>query len=175
MRLSAQSKVRKSLQDMLDAELTSALRSDAGLGNRVPSLKSIHEMSKDLAERMIGNPQFLEALGQIATKPDKEWLTTEEAAKLSGFSRPFIAALLDGPTYIGIVNRSEKGHRRVWATDFREWLAKLGSTERPLTVSDVRRGFGPEVEPESESAADKKGRLKSRAMALARARDLGLT
>jgi hypothetical protein len=174
MRLSAQSKVRKSLQDMLDVELTTVLRSDSMPGASIPSLKSIHEMSKELAERMIGNPQFLDALGQIATKQEKVWLTTEEAAKLSGFSRPFIAALLDGPTYVGVVNRTEKGHRRIWASDFRKWLSKMGGTEQPLTVADVRRGFQSEFEPEGETAANKKNRLKSRDAALASARALGL-
>jgi len=44
---------------------------------------------------------------------NKAWLTTEDAARLSGFSRPFIIALLDGPLYTGQVTRTDKGHQRV--------------------------------------------------------------
>lgn len=174
MRLSTHAKVRKSLQQMIDVELSTVLRSTPRPAARILSLKSIHEMSKDIAERMIGNAQFFATVGQIAVKQEKEWLTTEEAAQLSGFSRPFIAALLDGPTYTGTVNRTQKGHRRVLASDFRQWLKQLGASERPLTVADVRRGVRQETAIEAETAAEKKDRLKSRKRALDLARSLGI-
>jgi hypothetical protein len=177
MRLSAESKVRKTLQDMLDVELSAVLRSETRAGARLPSLKTIHAMSKEIAERMVENPTFLKAVGEIAIKQDKQWLTTEDAAKMSGFSRPFIIALLDGPTYSGTVNRTEKGHRRVLATEFKQWLIRFGTIDRselPKTVADVRTGVVMEPEGEPPSVQERKARASSRKRALAAARELGL-
>ncbi len=174
MRLSVHSRIRKSLQDMIAVELSAALRTVSRPRARIPGLKSTQEMSKEIAGRMIGNVRFLETIGQLAIKQEKEWLTTEEAAQLSGFSRPFIAALLDGPTYTGTVTRTEKGHRRVLASDFRQWLKKTGGKPRRLTVADVRTGFKPEPGIGPETAAEKNIRLKSRQRAVGLARSLGI-
>jgi hypothetical protein len=175
MRLSARSKVSKSLQDMLVEGLSTVLNSDARQGSRPPTVKTIRELSKELANRLMANPRFLETLGSIAIKQEKEWLTTQEAAKLSGFSRPFIAALLDSATYTGTVNRTEKGHRRILASDFHQWLSKLRTNDLPSTVADLRTGVLLEPETREETAAEKKVRLKLRKQALETARDLGLT
>ena len=174
MRLSIDSKIRKSLQDMIAVELASALQPASRLRTHISSPKSAQAMSRKIAGRMISNVQFLETIGQLAIKKEKEWLTTEEAAQLSGFSRPFIAALIDGPTYTGKVTRTEKGHRRVQAADFSQWLAKMGGSSRPSTVADVRTGFKPEPEIGTETAAEKNQRLKARTRALSTARDLGI-
>lgn len=174
MRLSSDYKIRKVLQEMIDVELSSVLRSKSRVGELGLTQTSIHEMSKCLVDRMIGNARFLEAIGEIAAKQEKEWLTTEEAARLSGFSRPFIAALLDGSGYAGRVIRSEKGHRRVHAADFRQWLAKLVASERLLTVADVRTGIRLEPECEGETAEEKDVRVAARRRALQRARILGI-
>ena len=70
---------------------------------------------------------------------NKEWLTTEDAARLSGFSRPFIIALLDGPLYNGQVTRTDKGHRCVNRIEFEDWLKKASiSKSQPKTVAQVR-------------------------------------
>jgi len=175
MRLSAESRIRKLVQDMLYVELSNVLRSDPRSGASVLSLKSIRAMSKKVVDRLIENPKFLETLGQIAIKQEKEWLTTEEAAKLSGFSRPFIVALLDSGTYKGAVNRTEKGHRRVLASDFREWITKLGAIDLPRTVADVRMGVSLESEIESDTLEERKARSRSRKRALDVARKLGLS
>ena len=174
MRLSVHSKIRKSLQDMIAIELSAALHPVSRPRARIPGQKSTQEISKEIAGRMIGNVQFMETIGQLATKQEKDWLTTEEAAQLSGFSRPFIAALLDGPTYTGTVTRTEKGHRRVLTADFRQWLKKIGSNPQRLTVADVRTGFKPEPGIGPETAAEKNKRLKSRQRALGVARSLGI-
>ena len=69
----------------------------------------------------------------------KEWLTTEDAARLSGFSRPFILALLHGPLYTGQVTRTDKGHQRVNRSEFEDWLKKASiSKSQPNTVAQVR-------------------------------------
>jgi len=175
MRLSAESRVRKCLQDILYAELSAVLRSDPRLGARVLNLKSIRAMSTKVVDSLIENPKFHEALGQIPTKQGKEWLTTEEAAKISGFSRPFVVALLDSGIYKGAVNRTEKGHRRVLASDFREWMAKLGVIDLPRTVADVRTGVILESEIESDTLEEKKARSRARKRALDVARKLGLS
>jgi len=176
MRLSAESKVRKALQDILDAGLSTALRTERR-GARMLSAKAIHALSKELAGRMVENSTVLEAFGEIAVKKDKEWLSTEDAARMSGFSRPFIIALLDGPTYSGTVNRTERGHRRVLTSEFKQWLVRFAKNEhgdRPRTVADVRRGAMIEPEGAPPSAAEEKARIKSRKRALASARELGL-
>jgi hypothetical protein len=175
MRLTAESRVRKCLQDLLYAELTTVLRLDPRLGARVLGLKSIRAMSTKVVDSLIENPKFHEALGQIRTTQGKEWLTTEEAAKISGFSRPFIVALLDSGTYKGAVNRTEKGHRRVLASDFREWIIKLGVIDLPRTVADVRTGVSVESETESATLEEKKARSRSRKRAIEVARKFGLS
>ena len=76
---------------------------------------------------------------EIVPTKTKEWLTTEDAARLSGFSRPFIIALLDGPLYTGQVTRTDKGHRRVNRSEFEDWLKKASvSKSHPNTVAQVR-------------------------------------
>lgn len=120
MRVSPEAKARKLLQGMLASELSGALRL---------SPERIRGLSTDLADRIIGNPQLFEAMGQMPSMVEKQWLTTEEAAKLSGFSRPFITATLDSQTYTGTVNRTAKGHRRILAAEFHQWLAGLAKTE----------------------------------------------
>lgn len=141
-----------------------------------PSLtqERIPEFSKALAARIIGNPELLATMSQLAPKPEKLWLTTEEAAKMSGFSRPFIAAVLDSSTYVGAVNRTAKGHRRVLASEFRQWLSGLGKIEVPMTLDDIRTGMPVEAEAEPETADEKRDRLKKRRRALKTARELGL-
>ena len=83
--------------------------------------------------------RFVECMSGIVPTKTKEWLTTEDAARLSGFSRPFIIALLDGPLYTGQVTRTDKGHRRVNRSEFEDWLKKASiSKSQPKTVAQVR-------------------------------------
>lgn len=65
MRLSARSIARKTLQNMLYEELLIVLRLNPRPKVRVPTLKTIRELSKELADRLLENPKFLETVGLI--------------------------------------------------------------------------------------------------------------
>lgn len=68
----------------------------------------------------------------------KFWISTQEAAKRSGFSLPCVAALLDSGAYIGKVQRSEGGHCKVLAGEFDAFLAQA-SFSAPLTLAQARK------------------------------------
>jgi hypothetical protein len=187
MRVSAESRVRKSIEDMLDAQLLLVLRPEMQVAPRLVSLdrirelselsdEAIHRVSRNVAARMADDPSFLKAAAELAGKLEKAWLTTQEAADLSGFSRSFIKALIDGPTYDGEVQRSSGGHRRLRASDFEQWRASLVVDEAamPKTLSDVRSGvkLGDDPVP---GEAEAKARRASSGRALAAARSLGIS
>ena len=65
MRLSPESIARKSLQKMLYDRLSIVLRSQPEPKASDPTSKVIRELSKELTNRLLGNPQFLEAVGLI--------------------------------------------------------------------------------------------------------------
>lgn len=178
MRLSAEQRVVKSLQDMLDAELSTVLRAEPKAGARVLSQGAIHALSKDLARRMVENTTLIKAFGQIAIKNEKQWLTTEEAAKLSGFSRTFIVAMFNSGLYTGSVERSPGGHRRILASDFKHWRAKneqgLKSVDVPKTIAQVRSGVVLDTQEPAETAKQARQRRALSKRALATARELGL-
>ena len=65
MRPSPESVSRKSFQNMLYDELFIALRLQPSPQFRVPTLKGIRELSKELASRLIRNHQFIETVDLI--------------------------------------------------------------------------------------------------------------
>ena len=67
-----------------------------------------------------------------------EWISTQEAANRCGFSRPFVAALLDSGAYLGKVQRTPGGHRKVLASEF-EALVVKASAESPRTLAQARK------------------------------------
>ena len=103
-----------------------------------------------------------------------EWISTQGAADLSGFSRPFVAALLDSGAYDGEIHRTPKGgHRKVKADEFKAWLAKSSKTHVPKTVEQARAEavLSPIV---GDGAPDKASRAESRSRAAALAKRLGI-
>ena len=104
--------------------------------------------------------------------PQREWISTQEAANRCGFSRPFVAALLDSGAYKGQVNRTAGGHRKVLASEF-EALVAEASAQAPKTLAQARKAVDltpqhtTEVVPGTE-------RKRSRARAQALAKKLGI-
>lgn len=76
------------------------------------------------------------ALDSSKAKPEKLWISTQEAANRCGFSRPFVAALLDSGTYQGKVLRTAGGHSKVLASEFEALVAKASVTA-PKTLAQT--------------------------------------
>jgi len=102
----------------------------------------------------------------------EEWISTQEAAKRCGFSRPFVAALLDSGAYQGKVQRTPGGHRKVLASEFEALVAKA-SAEAPRTLAQARKTVDLSRQNDGEATPPKE-RKQSRARAQALAKKLGI-
>ena len=84
--------------------------------------------------------------------PSGEWISTQEAANRCGFSRPFVAALLDSGTYTGKVHRTGGGHRRVLASEF-EALVAQACANAPKVLSQARKAVdSPQLDEPTRQA-----------------------
>lgn len=101
-----------------------------------------------------------------------EWISTQEAANRCGFSRPFVAALLDSGSYQGKVQRTPGGHRKVLASEFEALVAKA-SAEAPRTLAQARKAVDLNRQNDGE-VTPPEGRKQSRARAQALAKKLGI-
>ena len=72
-------------------------------------------------------------------------LKAHGAANRCGFSRPFVAALLDSGTYTGKVHRTAGGHRKVLASEFEALVA--GIVAYVLEANGTRLDVVTEIEP----------------------------
>ncbi|KNH08585.1 hypothetical protein BRCH_01709 [Candidatus Burkholderia brachyanthoides] len=142
-------RVIKFLSEVIDAELTAAWKSmECG-----PTINDIHDLSKVLALKIVESDDVASALS--ATSDSKlKWISTEEAAKKSGFSRPFIAAAIDSGVYSGRVNKTPKGHRRVLSGEFDDWIKLAREGNVSMSLEDARSGLdiGPSSEQRTEDA-----------------------
>ncbi|MDD2609901.1 MAG: hypothetical protein PHX60_09455 [Giesbergeria sp.] len=94
-----------------------------------------------------------------------EWITTQEAANRCGFSRPFVAALLDSGAYRGKVQRTPGGHRKVLASEFQALITQASAQARQAV--DLTR-------LDEASSTPTPARKQSRARAQALAKKLGI-
>ncbi|MBP7544021.1 MAG: hypothetical protein KA749_00735 [Acidovorax sp.] len=115
----------------------------------------------------VSKPRKAQALAQ------EEWITTQEAANRSGFSRPFVAALLDSGAYKGRVNRTAGGHRKVLASEFEALMAKA-SAEAPKTLAQARKAVDLTPQQDNVQGVPLTERKRSRARAQALAKKLGI-
>lgn len=168
-------KAKDTLTLLLRESLAAAL-SSAGSNLNDLSPKTVALVSIKLVDHLMIDDRFTDLMSSIAHPKEYEFLTTEGAARLSGFSRPFIISLLDGPLYAGRVIRTAKGHRRVLRGEFTAWLASVSLPKyAPETIKDVRSG-PRDAEPvaRKESATQKKARLAAKAETMEFARAQGL-
>ena len=128
-------------------------------------------LARQIAKRVdasaVSQPRKAQAL------PQEVWISTQEAANRCGFSRPFVAALLDSGAYKGRVNRTAGGHRKVLAGEFEALLAKA-SAEAPKTLAQARKAVDLTLQDNAE-AVPRTERKRSRARAQALAKKLGIT
>ncbi|MBX9937210.1 MAG: hypothetical protein K2Y10_11520 [Burkholderiaceae bacterium] len=106
-------------------------------------------------------------------KAKAEWISTQQAADRCGFSRPFVAALLDSGTYQGKVHRTPGGHRKVLANEF-EALVAQASAQAPKTLAQARKSVDLTLQNSSANAVSMTQRKQSRARAQALAKKLGV-
>jgi predicted nucleotidyltransferase len=76
--------------------------------------------------------------GHAQAQHANDWISTQEAANRCGFSRPFVAALLDSGAYTGKVHRTAGGHRKVLASEFEVLVAKA-SAGAPKTLAQAHK------------------------------------
>jgi hypothetical protein len=94
---------------------------------------------------------------------------------MSGFSRPFIVALLDSDAFDGQVTKTDKGHRRVSTSDFKRWMSANKRPETlPNSVDELRAGPRHAEPATKETPRAKARRAVGREEALALARGMGL-
>lgn len=111
--------------------------------------------------------------GKTPVQAASEWISTQEAANRCGFSRPFVAALLDSGAYTGKVHRTAGGHRKVLASEFEALVAKAFAAA-PKTLAKARQAVDLTRLNEAP-AAPRKVRNQSKARATQLARKLGLS
>lgn len=112
-------------------------------------------------------------LREASTAPNEEWITTQEAANRWGFSRPFVATLLDSGTYQGRITRTPGGHRKVVASEF-EALMVQAAAQTPQTLAEARHAVELTRLDEGKAVTGTV-RKQSRERARAVAKRLGLT
>jgi len=89
---------------------------------------TIANMSQDILDSLLRDPESAQALlallesSHTRARDGDDWLKTDEAAKRMGFSRPYVAALIDAGELGSGVSKTEKGHRRVKASAVDQWL-----------------------------------------------------
>jgi len=102
-----------------------------------------------------------------------DWITTQEAANRCGFSRPFVATLLDSGAYKGRVTRTPGGHRKVLAGEFEALMAQA-SADAPKTLTQARQAVDL-TRLDAGKAVSGTARKQSRDRARALAKKLGMT
>ena len=171
---------RAEVQDAAFSKLTQAfcntLPAELKARGAELSRQSVEDMAEVLAHQVrqwvVVNPGVLKAHKSPAA-PKDEWITTQEAANRCGFSRPFVATLLDSGAYKGQINRTEGGHRRVLASEF-ETLMAQASAKAPKTLGQARKAVDLK-RLDVSAAVNGAARRQSRARAQALAKKLGLT
>ncbi len=172
-----QPKSDKSLQDTYVSELRAALPAALAKSGAKLDKATLDSLALDLGKRIARKRRLSvrRVRPRHKTLPgSNEWISTQGAADLSGFSRPFVAALLDSGAYDGEIHRTPKGgHRKVKADEFKAWLAKSSKTHVPKTVEQARAEavLSPIV---GDGAPDKASRAESRSRAAALAKRLGI-
>ncbi len=121
---------------VLRAALPAALKAHGAV---LPPV-SMDAMADSLARKVFKLVGFspLQQVQASPPKADKVWISTQEAANRCGFSRPFVAALLDSGAYTGKVQRSAGGHRKVLASEFDALLAHA-CVGAPVTLVQARK------------------------------------
>lgn len=142
-------------------------------GAVMPSV-DVDAMAESLARQMaqLADAPASQGRGKAKVQPANDWISTQEAANRCGFSRPFVAALLDSGTYAGKVHRTAGGHRKVLASEFEALVAKA-SAAAPKTVVQARKAVDLTRLDEGPVTASK-ARQQSKARAGALAKKLGL-
>lgn len=160
----------------LRTELPAALASS---GARLDKAAA-ERLAAHLSDRLARNAKLASlargkvSAGTVAEGKD-DWVSTQGAADLAGFSRPFVAALLDSGAYDGEILRSPRGgHRKVRASEFLSWLAcHAAKADAPHTLAQTR-AQAIRTPKATQPPPDRIARAASRARALALAKRLGI-
>lgn len=99
----------------------------------------IRDVSRQVRVALLGDKSAVESIRVLMPahgESQDKWLTTAEAAELIGFSRPYMTAILDSKDFAGKVQKSSGGHRRVRASDVKDWMM-INDINFPLSESDL--------------------------------------
>lgn len=163
-----------SFQARCTAALRAALPAELEAHGAALSSADIDAIAASLARQLakLTGESSCAKRGKVLTVPRDEWISTQEAANRCGFSRPFVAALLDSGCYQGAVQRTPGGHRKVLASEFEALVAKA-SAEAPRTLAQARKAVDLSRQNDGEGTPPKE-RKQSRARAQALAKKLGI-
>ena len=125
-------------------------------------------MADSLARRVakLADVSASQVRGKALAQPENDWISTQKAANRCGFSRPFVAALLDSGTYAGKVHRTAGGHRKVLASEFEALVAKA-SAIAPKTLAQTRKAVDLTLQegvPVTSRKALKQSKLRAGAL-----------
>jgi hypothetical protein len=164
-----------SFQARCASALRLALPKELKAHGAVMPMVDVDAMAESLARQMaqLADAPASQGRGKAQVPPANDWISTQEAANRCGFSRPFVAALLDSGTYAGKVHRTAGGHRKVLASEFEALVAKA-SAAAPKTLAHARKAVDL-TRLDEASATVSKARKQSKARADALAKKLGLT
>jgi excisionase family DNA binding protein len=96
---------------------------------KIGATSIVGSISQDILDCLLADPKALRSLLTTSAKSSQaegEWLKTDEAAKRMGFSRPYVAALIDAGEFGAGSTKSAGGHRRVLASSVDKWIDDHG-------------------------------------------------
>ena len=148
--LPPKSHVKKVISDQVEiasvVALQGIMQEIAALTQPPPSGKAVARKSNfvdvvtGIVVKLLEDPDAREELRQLLGATEEvdgdKLISSEDAAKMMGFSRPYVNAILDSPEFKGKVIRVNSGHRRVNVSSIRQWM-KDHSVRPTPTEEDV--------------------------------------
>lgn len=113
------------------------------------ALPTAPRMGHVFVSHLLKDKEFVEAMKVLlARELDDEWITSEEASQILGFSRTYTNALLASDDFEGSVNRTTGGHRRISKRAVVEWKQNHGGSSR-RDAQRARAELRSELDPDS--------------------------
>jgi excisionase family DNA binding protein len=138
----------------------SLLRSGVLASGKPEAMAAFGSASKAILEGLLSDRESVVALESLlevsakAVRVEDPWLKTEEAARKMGFSRPYVAALIDAGEFGASASKSVKGHRRVKASSVEKWLRDHAASPEKKAQAESSEGMGEFFDAPALQAAE---------------------
>ena len=157
------SHIKKVMVDQLELAGTSvSSKRTQGSDEHVYFAKIAEGIMKVLLDDPGAREELRRLLAPTQELDGDQWISSQDAADLMGFSRPYVNAILDSSEFKGEVMRREGGHRRVKVSSIRQWM-KDHSVRPAATKEDIlslRKAIDPAFYDEPELSADERLALR---------------